>query len=52
MNKPIVGKVLRQLRDGRGWTLEDGLDPTVVSPGAIWRQSMGNLASMSSSKRP
>ena len=29
-----------------------GLDPTVVSPGAIWRQSIGSLASMSRSKRP
>jgi hypothetical protein len=31
---------------------QHSLDPTVVSPSAIWRQSMGNLASMSSSKRP
>jgi hypothetical protein len=29
-----------------------GLDPTVVSPGAIWDQSIGSRASMSSSKRP
>jgi site-specific DNA-methyltransferase (adenine-specific) len=31
---------------------ELGLDPTVVSPGAIWDQLMGSRASMSSSKRP
>jgi segregation and condensation protein A len=29
-----------------------GLDPTVVSPGAIWDQSIGSRASMSRSKRP
>jgi hypothetical protein len=29
-----------------------GLDPTVVSPGAIWDQSIGNRAVISISKRP
>jgi hypothetical protein len=31
---------------------ELGLDPTVVSPGAIWDQLIGSRASISSSKRP
>jgi hypothetical protein len=30
----------------------NGLDPTAVSPSAIWRQSTGSLVSISSSKRP